>query len=79
MVKAPPSSVLDVSALRAGYGRGKTVLHDVDLHVAHGELALLMGHNGAGKSTLLRTIFGELQQTQGEVRFLGETLRGSSP
>jgi len=78
LVKAAPSSVLDVSALRAGYGRGKTVLHDVDLHVAQGELALLMGHNGAGKSTLLRTIFGELQQTHGDVRFLGEPLRGNS-
>ena len=38
MAKAAPSAVLDVSALRAGYGRGKTVLHDVDLHVAQGEL-----------------------------------------
>jgi branched-chain amino acid transport system ATP-binding protein len=78
LAKAAPSAVLDVSALRAGYGRGKTVLHGVDLHVAQGELALLMGHNGAGKSTLLRTIFGELQQTQGEVRFCGEVLRGGS-
>ena len=78
MAKAAPSSVLDVSALHAGYGRGKTVLRDVDLHVAEGELALLMGHNGAGKTTLLRTIFGELRETQGEVRFLGEPLRGSS-
>jgi branched-chain amino acid transport system ATP-binding protein len=78
LVKAAPSSVLDVSALQAGYGRGKTVLRGVDLHVAHGELALLMGHNGAGKTTLLRTIFGELRETAGDVRFLGEPLRGSS-
>ncbi|HEY5350262.1 MAG TPA: ATP-binding cassette domain-containing protein [Candidatus Lustribacter sp.] len=70
--------MLEVVGVEAGYGRGKTVLHGVDLNVAAGELALLMGHNGAGKTTLLRTVFGELQPTNGTIRFQGEILRGSS-
>ncbi len=54
------------------------MLHDVDLSVSAGELALLMGHNGAGKTTLLRTVFGELHATHGDVFFQGLPLRGSS-
>jgi branched-chain amino acid transport system ATP-binding protein len=69
--------MLEVTGLEAGYGRGKTVLHGVDLSVAAGELALLMGHNGAGKTTLLRAVFGELTPTAGMIRFDGEILRGT--
>jgi branched-chain amino acid transport system ATP-binding protein len=69
--------MLEIAGLEAGYGRGKTVLHGVDLTVSAGELALLMGHNGAGKTTLLRAVFGELAPTAGTIRFCGETLRGT--
>jgi branched-chain amino acid transport system ATP-binding protein len=70
--------MLEIAGLEAGYGRGKTVLHGVDLTVSAGELALLMGHNGAGKTTLLRAVFGELAPTAGTIRFCGGTLRGTS-
>jgi len=72
------SPVLELRSVQAGYGGDKTVLHDVDLSVAAGELVLLMGHNGAGKTTLLRTVFGELQATQGDILYRGAALRGKS-
>jgi branched-chain amino acid transport system ATP-binding protein len=72
----PSQPVLELSAVEAGYGQGKTVLHGVELEVHAGELVLLMGHNGAGKTTLLRTVFGELQPTGGEIRYCGRPLRG---
>jgi branched-chain amino acid transport system ATP-binding protein len=75
---ASSQPVLELRAVEAGYGRGKTVLHGVDLTVGTGELVLLMGHNGAGKTTLLRTIFGELVPTRGEMCYRGEPLRGKS-
>ena len=43
--------LLTATELRAGY-RGRTVLHDVSLRVAPGEMVALLGHNGAGKTTL---------------------------
>jgi branched-chain amino acid transport system ATP-binding protein len=70
--------MLELRGIEAGYGRGKTVLFGVDLTVAAGELALLMGHNGAGKTTLLRTVFGEIAPTAGTIQFRGEPLRGNS-
>jgi ATPase subunit of ABC transporter with duplicated ATPase domains len=59
---------------------GRTVLTLQDLRLAYGarvagglelrgpERVALIGRNGAGKTTLLRTIAGELQPVEGEVR-----------
>jgi len=50
--------------------RGKTqVLHQVDLHVGHGEIVALIGANGAGKTTTLKTISGFLRPTVGSVLY----------
>jgi len=42
-------------------------LHDIDLDVADGTTAGLLGHNGSGKSTLLKCIAGILRPTTGEI------------
>jgi branched-chain amino acid transport system ATP-binding protein len=76
LANVPSQPVLELSAIEAGYGQGKTVLHGVELAVHAGELVLLMGHNGAGKTTLLRTVFGELHPTRGDIRYRGRPLRG---
>ena len=70
---APP--VLDVDALRAGYG-DVTVLRGVSFEVGPGEIVALVGANGAGKTTTLRTISGLLRPTGGAVRFVGERIDG---
>jgi branched-chain amino acid transport system ATP-binding protein len=71
--------VLDVRALRAGYGK-INVLWDVDLHVGRGELVTIIGANGAGKTTLLRTISGLLPARSGAIAALGDQkLAGLSP
>jgi iron complex transport system ATP-binding protein len=48
---------------------GTTVLEDIDLTVAEGELLVLVGPNGAGKSTLLGVLSGEIDPRHGEVRY----------
>lgn len=67
--------VLEVEALRAGYGPAE-ILFGVSLKLARGEVAALMGRNGAGKSTTLKAIMGLLPPRAGRVRFAGQEISG---
>ncbi|KUG28993.1 vitamin b12 abc transporter, atpase component btud [hydrocarbon metagenome] len=62
--------MIECRGLRAGYG-GREVLRGVDLCVAPGEMAGLLGPNGSGKTTLLHVLSGVLSPTAGTVR-IGE-------
>lgn len=61
---------LQIDTLRVQSGR-HTLLHQVSLQVAAGELVVLLGPNGCGKSTLLRAICGELP-AEGDIRLFGQ-------
>ncbi|AOO84025.1 ABC transporter ATP-binding protein [Bosea vaviloviae] len=65
--------MLTVEGLSSAYGR-ITVLHEVSLTVAQGEIVALVGSNGAGKTTLLRTISGVQPLTQGRILFDGRPI-----
>lgn len=41
------------------------ILHQVNLSIAKGEFAFLVGKTGSGKSSLLKTLYGELPLTEG--------------
>lgn len=58
---------------------GATILPQVSLTVAAGEVVTVMGANGSGKSTLLRTLVGALPHQAGTVRLLGEPLGRTVP
>lgn len=62
--------ILELEGLVAGYGP-KTVISDVTLRVAEGEIVALLGHNGAGKTTTLKTAMGLIAPRSGAVRFAG--------
>lgn len=64
------SMLLEVSNLRAGYGR-IPILAGVTMTMAKGEYLGILGHNGMGKTTLLRSLMGQLPATGGTVRFDG--------
>jgi branched-chain amino acid transport system ATP-binding protein len=65
--------LLEVEGVHAGYGEVR-VLWGIDLQVAAGEIACIVGSNGAGKTTLLRTISGLLPATTGRIVFMGEDI-----
>ena len=50
---------------------GRDVLKDIDLDVAAGTIAGLVGPNGSGKTTLLKLMAGFIKTTSGEVRLFG--------
>ncbi|MEO0406582.1 MAG: ABC transporter ATP-binding protein [Cyanobacteria bacterium P01_A01_bin.135] len=52
----------------------RTVLDDVSLSVAAGDIQLLMGPSGSGKTTLLSVLGGILTPTAGRVKILGEEI-----
>lgn len=67
--------VLELAGVRVGYG-SQPVLHGVDLAIARGETAVVLGLNGAGKTTLMLTIAGVLAPWAGEIRLAGEAVTG---
>ena len=62
--------LLEVNKITAGYG-ALTVLQDVSLRVAQGEIVCVIGPNGAGKSTVLRAVAGQLMPAEGRALFNG--------
>src|ERR1700749_506728 len=68
--------VLEVKALRAGYGAIE-ILRGVDLDVGAGEIVALLGSNGAGKSTLNNNISGLYRPFSGTIRFEGKDIAGA--
>jgi iron complex transport system ATP-binding protein len=57
----------------------KTLLDDVSLGVAPGEVVALVGPNGAGKSTLVRVLAGELKPASGNVTLKGRAIQSYGP
>lgn len=71
-------SALTVCGLSASYG-GPRVLRSIDLAVADGALACLLGPSGSGKSTLLRCLAGLLPTESGTVTAGERQLDGLPP
>jgi ABC-type Mn2+/Zn2+ transport system ATPase subunit len=72
------SPAVELRGVSAGYGPNR-VLHGIDLHIVRGEFVGVVGPSGSGKTTLLRVLTGRADQHRGEVRVLGQTVRGGRP
>ncbi len=57
------------------YGPGDEVLHDVDFHVAPGEVIALVGPSGAGKTSIANLLCRFYDPTHGRVLIDGHDLR----
>jgi len=67
--------MLRVEGLHTYYGRGH-ILQGVELAVAPGEIAAVLGRNGVGKTTLLRSIVGLTRPRDGRVRVAEHDVAG---
>jgi branched-chain amino acid transport system ATP-binding protein len=70
--------ILDVCNMHSYYGKSH-VLQGVDLALAPGEMACLLGRNGVGKSTTLKSIMGLVKPREGTIRFKDGDIHGREP
>jgi branched-chain amino acid transport system ATP-binding protein len=71
-------TLLQVSGLKVSYG-GIQAVKGVDFEVREGELVTLIGSNGAGKTTTMKAITGLLPLNDGDIQYLGQSVRGRGP
>jgi branched-chain amino acid transport system ATP-binding protein len=70
--------LLKVSGVKVAYG-GIQAVKGVDFEVREGELVSLIGSNGAGKTTTMKAITGSLPLADGDIEYLGRSIRGRGP
>ncbi|UVA78497.1 ABC transporter ATP-binding protein [Pandoraea commovens] len=69
------SAMLTIKGLKVAYGGIKAV-KGIDLSIEPGELVTLIGANGAGKTTTMKAITGLLPWADGDIEYLGKSIRG---
>lgn len=67
--------LLKISGAKVSYG-GIQAVKGVDLEVREGELVTLIGSNGAGKTTTMKAVTGSLALNDGEIQYLGRSIKG---
>jgi branched-chain amino acid transport system ATP-binding protein len=68
-------ALLQVKGLKVAYG-GIQAVKGVSFEVRQGELVSLIGANGAGKTTTLKAVTGIQNVADGEIMFMGRSIRG---
>ncbi len=84
MIGTPNETLISVDNCNKAFplpdGKGEfTVLRDVNVRVARGEVVALLGRSGSGKSTLLRIMAGLIPPSTGQVTSDGTVLTGPNP
>ncbi len=70
--------LLKVKGLKVAYG-GIQAVKGIDFEVCEGELVSLIGSNGAGKTTTMKAITGSLPINDGDIEYMGKSIRGQGP
>ncbi|MCO5388114.1 ABC transporter ATP-binding protein [Desulfosporosinus sp.] len=70
--------MLNISGLSTSYGSIKAI-KGIDLDVPQGSIVSLIGANGAGKTTTMNSLVGLLKPQAGQIKFLGQEIRGLAP
>ncbi len=78
MAEASKKILLKVSSLKVAYG-GIQAVKGVDFEVREGELVSLIGSNGAGKTTTMKAITGTQPINDGDIEYLGQSIKGKGP
>jgi len=79
MASATNGAAIALRGVGVTYPSGAIAVHDANLTIAAGELAVLLGPSGSGKSTLLRTINRLIEPTSGSIEIDGVDARTLEP
>ncbi|MEV4559587.1 ABC transporter ATP-binding protein [Kitasatospora sp. NPDC049285] len=71
----PGGPLLDAERITKAFG-GRTVVHEVSLQLAAGEVLGLVGESGSGKTTVARIVLGLEEPDSGTVRLGGQPWSG---
>jgi len=71
-------TLLKITGLKVAYG-GIQAVKGVSFEVRAGELVSLIGANGAGKTTTLKAVTGVQPVADGDIEYLGRSIRGQGP
>jgi osmoprotectant transport system ATP-binding protein len=79
MASGTSGAAIALRGVGVTYASGAVAVHDADLAIGAGELAVLLGPSGSGKSTLLRTINRLIEPTSGTIEIDGVDARTLEP
>lgn len=65
------SCLIEISQLTFAYPDGRVALHNLSLHIKHGQRVGLVGPNGAGKTSLFHVLAGVVTHFEGSVSVAG--------
>jgi len=68
--------MLTIDNMSCGYGN-LTVIENLSLHIAKGEIFALIGANGAGKSSTIMSIAGHVEVKSGTIKYKGNDITNS--
>ncbi len=77
-IASRPRPIIESVALRHVYRSGLEALRGVDVTIAEGELAALIGANGSGKTTFARLLIRLIEATSGDVLLGGRSVASYS-
>ncbi len=72
-------SELELRRLTKRFDNGTVAVDNLDIHIADGELVVLVGPSGCGKSTSLRMVAGLEEVTDGEIAIDGQVVNKLTP
>ena len=74
LIQLNPDPLIEIDHVTFGYDSSRTILQDVSLRFARGQVTSVLGQSGCGKTTLLRLIGGVHAPSSGRVVFDGEVV-----